>query len=157
MASLINKAFHVYKNNGMGGLARKSAGFTKKRWYRLKNSLRFAPETYEAKRLREEIGFISNEVFQITQEDIDQSKKVAKGPTPKIRTALWFVPYFDHFGFNGIQTIFRFIEKMSVEGVKNILVVYDRPAFAVADFKKQLGISFPHLENYEVIVFGDDK
>lgn len=157
MANLINKAANVYKNNGFGGLVRKTAGFTKKRLHRLKTTLSFAPETYEAKRLREEIGFVGNDIFQITQADIDASKKVTHGPTPTIKTALWFVPYFDHFGFNGIQTIFRFIEKLSIEGVKNILVVYDRPTFDVDAFKEQLQKSFPRLENYEVIVFGDDK
>jgi glycosyltransferase involved in cell wall biosynthesis len=155
--SLIKKAANVYKNNGLGGLTRKSVSFTKKRLYGLKSSLRLEPETYEAKRLREEIGFVSNDIFQITQKDIADSIKVCSGPTPHIKTALWFVPYFDHLGFAGITTIFRFIEKLSIEGVKNTLVIYDKPTFDVDALKSQLADRFPRLKNYNVVVFGDDK
>lgn len=157
MVNVVKKAANVYKNNGLGGLVRKSIGFIKKRLGKLRRHLQFKPDTLDAKRLREEIGFVANDIFQITQKDIEDSKAAGSGPPPKIRTALWFVPYFDHFGFNGVQTIFRCIEKLSIEGVKNTLVVYDRPTLDVGAFKQEVTKSFPGLTNYEVIVFGDDK
>jgi glycosyltransferase involved in cell wall biosynthesis len=155
--SLIKKAVNVYKNNGARGVARKSAAFAKKRLHTAKRKLSGVKESPEVIRLREEIAFTGNDIFQITQKDIEASKAATAGPPPTIKTAVWFVPYFDHFAFNGIQTIFRFIEKLSIEGVKNTLVIYDRPTFDVEKFKEQVSASFPGLTNYDVVVFGDDK
>ena len=155
--SLIKKAVNVYKNNGAKGVARKSAAFAKKRLHAVKRKLTRTKDSPAVATLREEIAFTSNDIFQITQEDIDISKAVTAGPAPKIKSAVWFVPYFDHLGFNGVQTIFRFIEKLSIEGVKNTIVIYDRPTFEVATFKEQISSSFPRLKNYDVVVFGDNK
>src|SRR5581483_11951766 len=75
----------------------------------------------------------------------------------KIETATWFVPYYDHFGFNGVQTIFRFIEKLSIEGVKNRIVVYDNPSMDVKQMKQDIARYFPRTKNFEIVVFGEDK
>lgn len=155
--SLIKKVVNVYKNNGMSGLVRKSAGFTQKRLRNVQRQMQGKPETFQQKQLREEIGFVANDVFQIAQADIAASQAACTGKMPTVRTALWFVSYFDHFEFNGVQTIFRFIEKLSIEGVKNTIVIYDRPTFDVARFKQQITHSFPGITNFDVIVFGDDK
>lgn len=158
MANLINKAKNVYKNNGLGGLVRKTAGFTQKRLRRVRRAMQTHHESPAEIHLREEYAFVSNDIFQITAKDIVASKKATAGKPPKpIKTALWFLPYFDHFGFNGIQTIFRLMEKLSHEGVKNYIVVYDRPTLDVDAFKQQAVQSFPRLVNFQVIVFGDDK
>lgn len=157
MVSLINKAVRVYKNRGLGGLVDKTGSFAAKRLRRVVKKLRFKPESYDEKRLREEFGFVGNDLFQITSKDVAASKKATSGPKPPaIKTATWFVPYFEHFGFNGIQTIFRFIKKMSDQGVHNRLVIYDNPAFNTNAFEAQMKAAFD-IQNYEIIVFGDDK
>jgi glycosyltransferase involved in cell wall biosynthesis len=157
MAKLIKKAINVYKNRGISGLADKTARFAGKRARRLGKKLSFKREGYDEKRLREEFEFVSNDVFQITNQDIELSKQACGGSKPVIETALWFIPQFSHFGFNGIQTIFRFIEKMSLEGVHNHLVIYDSPTFDTSVFETQMKTSFPGISSYTVHVFGDDK
>jgi glycosyltransferase involved in cell wall biosynthesis len=120
--------------------------------------LPFHREKIDEKQLREEYHFVSNDIFEITSRDIELSKKNSSGAKPdNIKTATWFVPYYDHFGFNGIQTIFRFIEKLSKEGVKNTIVIYDNPAMDVAKLKSEVAKSFPEAKNYQVIVFSDNQ
>lgn len=158
MRRLVKKAIHVYRNQGLGAIADKSVRFAAKRLRRVSGKLRFKRVTYDQKRLQEEFAFVSNDIFQITSDDIAASKKATSRPRAQtIQTATWFVPYFDHFGFNGVQTIFRFIEKMSKEGVHSRIVIFDNPAFNVDSFEKQMKDSFPAMENYEIIVFGEDK
>ncbi len=157
MVHLINKAVRVYKNRGLGGLADKTSRFAVKRLKRLGKKFNFKPESYDQKRLREEFEFVGNTIFQITGKDIAASIKATSGPKPTtIKTATWLIPYFDHFGFNGIQTIFRFIEKLSKEGVKNRIVVYDNPTFNAQEFETNMLAMFD-VTDYEIMVFGDDK
>ena len=158
MSSAIYKAKQVYKNQGLKGLAKKSRSTLRYRTRGLRRQLTTKKETLEQKQLRDEYGLVSNEIFQITSQDIERSRKACASPTPKeIKTATWFVPYYDHFGFNGIQTIFRFIEKLSKEGVKNYIVVFDNPTTNVDQMKAEITHYFPDTKNYEIIVFGDDK
>lgn len=157
MASLIKKAVRVYKNRGLSGLADKTGRFAKKRLKRLGKKLSFKRESYDERRLREEFDFVSNDLFQITSKHIEASKKGTSDPKPKdIKTATWFIPYFNHFGFNGIQTIFRFVERLSREGVKNRLVIFDNPTVDVETLERQMKESFD-ITDYEIVVFGDDK
>jgi O-antigen biosynthesis protein len=156
--SNLKKAARIYRNHGLRGLARKSVGAAGIRLHTLRQKLLPQNENLDHKNLREEFGFVSNDLFQITGDDITKSRQACTGPTPeKIKTATWFVPYYDHFGFNGIQTIFRFIEKLSREGVKNRIVIYDNPAMDVAKLEQDMLASFPALTDYEIIVFDDDK
>lgn len=155
--SLIKKAVHVYKNRGIGGLVDKTGRFATKRLRRIGKQLSFRRESYDEKRLREEFDFVSNDLFQITSDHIEASKKATTGPkSASIKTATWFIPYFEHFGFNGIQTIFRFIQKLSQEGVQNRLVIYDNPTVNTDALEAQMLKHFD-IQNYEIIVFGDDK
>ena len=158
MSSLTKKMIIVYKNTGVRGLATKSKSHVAKRLFNVRRSLRNQQETLDEKNLREEFGFVANDIFQITSEDIAASKRICEGPKPeKIETATWFVPYYDHFGFNGVQTIFRFIEKLSIEGVKNRIVVYDNPSMDVKQMKQDIARYFPRTKNFEIVVFGEDK
>jgi glycosyltransferase involved in cell wall biosynthesis len=159
MSKLVNKAVQVYKNQGVGGLARKGRSTLGYRAGNMRNRLaRPHQETFDQKNLREEFGFVSNSVFQITSQDIQRSKTASKGSrAATIKTATWFVPYYDHFGYNGIQTIFRFIEKLSLEGVTNRIVIYDRPTMDTDQMRRQIKERFPGTTNYEIIVFGDDQ
>jgi glycosyltransferase involved in cell wall biosynthesis len=156
--SNLKKAAKVYKNQGLKGLTKKSKGAAQVRMHGVLSRLRAEKETYDQKNLREEYGFVSNGLFQINSGDIERSKAITSGQQPKeIKTATWFVPYYDHFGFNGIQTIFRFIEKLSKEGVKNRIVIYDYPPMDTSKLEKEMLSHFPGISNYEMIVFGDDK
>jgi glycosyltransferase involved in cell wall biosynthesis len=158
MSKLLKKSIMVYQNTGVRGLARKGKSYAGKHLYKVRRQLKRQQETLEEKNLREEYGFLSNSIFQITSEDIAASKKVCSGPKPaKITTATWFVPYYDHFGFNGIQTIFRTIEKLSMEGVKNRIVIFDNPAMDIQKLERDMQQYFPRIENYEIVVFGEDK
>src|SRR5438445_13220146 len=109
MNKAADKALQVYRNQGLAGVARKGRSTLRYRTRGLRRRLSPHKETLEQKALREEFDFVSNRIFQITAKDIELSKKACAGPKPEsIKTATWFVPYYDHFGFNGIQTIFRF-------------------------------------------------
>ncbi len=157
MSSLSRKAFQVYKNQGLSGLAKKAPSTIKYRSRNLRKRLKIAKETSISKDISEEFQFISNEIFQITSHDLEQSKQATTAKLAKIETATWFVPYYDHFGFNGIQTIFRFMEKLSKQGVHNRIVIYDNPAMDTTRMRQEIDNGFPKLVNYSVIVFSDDK
>ncbi len=158
MSKMLRKAKHVYKNQGVKGIAQKTKSTLRYRAGLLRPSLLVPGQSAEHKKLREEYGFLSNEIFQITSQDLEASKKCTQVAKPKdIKTATWFIPYFNHFGFNGIQTIFRFVEKLSVEGVHNTIVIYDNPGFDVASFESQMKEHFPNINNYEIVIFGENK
>lgn len=158
MSKLVDKTVQVYRNQGLAGLARKGQSTFKYRTRGLNRRFSLNKETLQQKDLREERDFVSNRIFQITAQDILLSKRAADGPTPsEIKTATWFVPYYGHFGFNGIQTIFRFVEKLSKEGVKNTIVIYDNPTMNTTKMKEEIAQYFPDAKNYEIVVFGDDK
>lgn len=158
MSKLIKKAASVYRNHGFKGLAKKGQSYTYKHLNGVRKKLIRQQETFEQKNLREEFGFVSNELFQITSEDIVASNKACSGSKPaNIRSATWFVPYFNHFAFGGIQTIFRYIEKLSKEGVENRIVIYDNPTMDAVALKKEIAHYFPDLTNYKIIIFGEDK
>jgi glycosyltransferase involved in cell wall biosynthesis len=158
VSKLANKAIQVYKNQGLSGVAQKGRSTLRYRTQGLRRKLSPVKETLEQRDLREEFDFVSNRIFQITAEDIELSKKACAGPKPEsIKTATWFVPYYDHFGFNGIQTIFRFIEKLSKEGVKNTIVIYDNPTMDTTKMRQEIEKHFPDTKNYDIVVFGDDK
>lgn len=158
MSDIFNKAIRVYKNQGLVGVAKKGRSTLKYRTESAKRKLMPQKETLEQKSLREEYDFVSNPVFRINSQDIERSKQATSGPKlATIKTATWFIPYYDHFGFAGIQTIFRFIEKLSKEGVKNRIVIYDNPTTDAAKMKAEIAAHFPGTKDYEIVVFGDDK
>ena len=156
MTKLARKVFNVYKNQGAKGLLKKSRSTFRYRTRRIRHILK--KQTPEIKVLQEEYGLLSNPVFQITAEDITSSKAVCQTAAPdQIKSAIWFVPYFTHFAYGGIQTIFRFIEKLSVEGVHSTIVIYDMPSLDVGHVERQIAEYFPNLKNYTITVFSDDK
>jgi len=155
---IINKATNVYKSQGVKGVLKKSRSTLRYRTRGLRRVLMFKRETLDQKALREEYNFVSNEIFQITSDTITKSQKATSGPTPEnIKSATWFVPYYEHFGFNGVQTIFRFMEKLNREGVFNRIVVYDNPTVDIDKMKRDVAEYFPDLTDYEIVVFSDEK
>lgn len=158
MTELVNKTLNIYKNHGAKAVTKKARSVIRYRYGHLHPKRWLQRQTLEEKDLRDEFIFVSNDLFQITSADIALSQKTTSGPAPKrIKTAVWFVPYFNHIAFGGIQTIFRFIEKLSREGVKNTIVIYDRPSLDVAQTRAEIAKFFPNLNNYDLVVFGEDK
>jgi len=155
---LIKKGIKTYKKQGPKGFAKKTAGFAKHKTELTAYRLLPSPLKKRIDVKNEEYGFISNKVFQIDSKDIQKSKEATSGPKPdKIKTANWFVPYFDHLAFGGIYTIFRFINHFASKGVHNRIIIYDRPDLdkkkTLADIKK----AFPNMDNAEIIVFDQDS
>lgn len=151
MTNYIEKAKNIYRNQGPKVLAKKSLRFTRTKILEV-----VAPTLIHRgyRELWEEYGFVSNPIFQIDSKDIEASHKATSGKlTGKIKTANWFVPNFDHIKFGGIYTIFRFIEKMSSEGVTNRIIIYDKPSFDLSRLEIQIKENFPNLKNYEFIIF----
>lgn len=147
----IEKAKNIYKNQGPKTLVRKGYRFGRTKLLEV-----VAPSllTRGYKGLWEEYSFVSNPIFQIDSSDIDSSNETISTKLPEVvKTANWFVPNFDHIKFGGIFTIFRFIEKFSVEGVNNRIIIYDKPSFDLENLKKQIKENFPNLKNYELIIF----
>lgn len=151
MSKLTKKAINTYKNHGSKALAKKTLRFA---YHKSTDVLFKRRDRKEYRELWEEYAFVSNPIFQITAEDIALSNSTIENATiGKIKTANWFVPNFNHISFGGIFTIFRFIEKFSEEGVRNRIVIYDKPSFDVAKLEEQIHDKFPKLQNYEIIIF----
>src|SRR5690349_3330786 len=90
-SSITKKAINVYKNQGVKGVLKKSKSTLRYRTRGLRRMLKMRRETLDEKALREEYGFVSNEIFQITSQTIADSKKAISGPAPKdIKSATWF-------------------------------------------------------------------
>jgi len=102
--------------------------------------------------------YLSNPVFEITSEDLRLSKAVHQQPKPgKIKTATWFVPYFDHLSFGGIYTIFRFIDHFAQKGVKNHIVIYDNPAVDADAMRADIEKAFPNLADATLTIYDPRK
>lgn len=156
MKKHIDKAVHIYKNQGVKTLGTKGVRFGKTKVLEV-----VAPNRHDKvyRELWKEYEYVANPIFQITEADILASKKSIEGTKAgdPIRTANWFVPNFNHLSFGGIFTIFRFIEKFSKEGVHNRIIIYDHPSFDVAGLHSQIKDTFPDLTNYEIVIYDLNK
>jgi glycosyltransferase involved in cell wall biosynthesis len=115
----------------------------------------YLPERLRAHGVRynEQYQFLSSALFQIDSNDIELSRAVQKQPKPKhIKTATWFVPYFDHLHYGGNYTIFRFMAGMAEKGVKPRIVIYDRQLFDHAAMKADIVKNFPALKDADLQV-----
>lgn len=158
MFNSIKNISHLYHEQGIKAVVRK---FINKMRSFVDSSSKTSSEQQltspEERALYEEFNFVSNPLFQITSQHLKLSKAVGKNTVLKeIKTATWFIPSFEHW-FAGVQTIFRFIEKLSVEGVKNTIVIYDNPALNKDLLNQQINERFPRLDNFEIILFDSDQ
>ncbi len=102
--------------------------------------------------------YLSNTIFQITAEDIETSIRLQKLPKPdEIKTATWFVPYFEHLAYGGILTIFRFINGFAERGVHNRIVIYDNKLVNKTKMKAEIVSMFPNLDSAELIILNLEK
>lgn len=99
--------------------------------------------------------FVSNYFFQISESDLSENRLVQSGPAPaEIKTAVWFVPYFEHLAFGGIYTIFRFINDMAERGVKIYIVIYDNKYVDQPKTHEEIAATFPALKHCELLIYG---
>ncbi len=70
-----------------------------------------------------------------------------------VKTATWFVPWFDNILFGGINTIFRFIDWMRAEhGVEPRVVLYDHPALTDELVRAPIVEAFPALADIDIVL-----
>lgn len=150
MGKIINKAKKIYINQGPKMLIKKGTRFG---LYHFRRIFLGTQVTGKYKSIWQEYSYLSNPLFQITEDDIQASIKATSVKLPKaIKTANWLVPNFDHIKFGGVFTIFRFIEKLSIENINNRIIIYDNPSFDVELLKQEISENFPNLKNYEIII-----
>jgi O-antigen biosynthesis protein len=88
----------------------------------------------------------------ILQASRDVVQKFDRRPT-EVRTATWFVPYFEHVYFGGIHTILRFMSWMkSARGVENRVVMYDNSALTDEFVRSAITSVFPDLYDIDIVV-----
>jgi glycosyltransferase involved in cell wall biosynthesis len=155
---LVNKGISTLKRQGAKEFTKKAIHYGK--YKAAKKVIKFAP-SFGRKHFAiqdDEYNFISNPIFQIDGADIAASRDATNGLAPSdIRTANWFVPYFDHITFGGIYTIFRFIDYMSRQGVHSRIIIFDNPLVNTEDIKHQISNHFPALESSEVIIYEQNR
>jgi glycosyltransferase involved in cell wall biosynthesis len=71
----------------------------------------------------------------------------------QVKTATWFIPYFDHVYFGGIHTIFRFMNWMKTEhGVAHRVVIYDHPDLTDKAVREPIVSVFPALGDIDIVL-----
>lgn len=107
--------------------------------------------------IAEEFGYVNNPVFQITTKDIADSRKATDRARPeKIRTANWFIPYFEHAAYGGAYTMLRFVNYFAEKGVENRVIIYDRPATDKAHFHDMMVKTFPQLADARLFMLNGE-
>lgn len=102
----------------------------------------------------EEYNYISNPIFDINSKDIEASKKATNREKPDpIKTANWFIPYFEHVAYGGAYTMMRFVDYFQAQGVQNRIIIYDRDARDLRKMKTMIEKAFPRLKDAEIIMF----
>lgn len=121
---------------------------------------RYLPKPLRAKtgKYDSDYLYLTNPIFNITSTDLKLSKETQNQQKPaKIKSATWFVPYFDHLSFGGIYTIFRFINHFAEQGVTNHIVIYDNPKVDGTAMKAEIEQAFPHLANAKLTIYDPRK
>ena len=70
-----------------------------------------------------------------------------------VRSATWFVPYFEHVLFGGISTVFRFMNYLSVKhDVSHRIVLFDNTTSNDAEVRAELTHEFPALSGVDIVL-----
>ncbi|MHB8439305.1 MAG: glycosyltransferase family 4 protein [Acidimicrobiales bacterium] len=101
-------------------------------------------------------GVAGSQFYGPTSEELAANRRVterfSERPT-EIQTATWFIPWFTHALFGGINTIFRFIEWTRIEhGVEPRVVFYDHPDLTDAQMRSIISGAFPSLADIDIVV-----
>lgn len=152
----IDRAVWSVKNEGVGTFSRKfirfipwAIGRTHVKYSRyLPVALRASSGKYNS-----DFIYLSNPIFNITSKDLQLSLEVQEKKLDEVKSATWFVPYFDHLSFGGIYTIFRFINHFAEQGVRNNIVIYDNPRVDAKAMKAEITRAFPHLSEADLKIY----
>lgn len=153
----ISKAQHSIRQEGPAVFTKKLVRFIP--WAIGRTHVKYSP--YLPKPLQANTGkydsdylYLTNPIFQINSDDMRLSKEVQQKAKPQnITTATWFVPYFDHLSFGGIYTIFRFINHFAEQGVKNTIVIYDKPKVDATAMQAEIAKAFPSLKDINLKIY----
>jgi glycosyltransferase involved in cell wall biosynthesis len=70
-----------------------------------------------------------------------------------VRSATWFLPYFNHALFGGVHTILRLMSYLkSVHSVEHRLVVFDRHDASDAEIRSAVAAAFPDLVDIDIVL-----
>jgi glycosyltransferase involved in cell wall biosynthesis len=70
-----------------------------------------------------------------------------------VRSATWFVPYFEHVLFGGISTVFRFMNYLTVHHeVEHRIVLFDNTTSSDAALRAQISSEFPALGGVDIVM-----
>jgi O-antigen biosynthesis protein len=142
----VGRALWILQHEGPKPLAAKGRSYIGKRLNKSKTA-----------GVSEAYNYLANPLFQITDADIEKSKAVQKKAHSNPKSALWFVPYFDHIAYGGIYTIFRFMEYFALQGVATTIVIYDNQYVDIAKTKAEIAQHFPGLNSADLMVFDNQK
>lgn len=119
---------------------------------KLENDLKLLSEKHTPLNSEDYIN-AKNPLFQIKESDIDKSIEATSCSLEAVTTANWFIPDFKHVAYGGLFTIFRFMEKLSQEGVTNRIIIYSNKAIDEPVVDVQIKDNFKNLKNYEIVTF----
>ena len=75
------------------------------------------------------------------------------GRERSLRSATWFVPYFEHVLFGGISTVFRFMNFLTVHhGVEHRIVLFDDTTSTDAALRAEITSEFPALAGIDIVL-----
>lgn len=107
----------------------------------------------------EDYRIVSNPAYSISSEDLNANRKSLGrlGVDPK--SALWFIPVFNHISYGGIYTILRTVESMASRGLEVTVVLYSGGDESASSYEDVIFDEFPSLEsaNFKVITFNTYK
>jgi glycosyltransferase involved in cell wall biosynthesis len=142
----VAKSLWILRREGPGSFVRATARAVRRQ--------RNKPSKHVDTQLVERLGYLNNPVFQINNEMIEKSKAInAKKVKGGVKSALWFVPYFDHVTYGGIFTIFRFIEGFAKRGAKTTIVIFDNQFVDKDAMQAEISEHFPGLKDIDIIIF----
>jgi len=97
-----------------------------------------------------------NPFFALSEEELAANaavtKAFAKRPA-EVRTATWFLTYFNHAFFGGVHTILRLMDWMTQKhGVRHRLVVFDRLEATDGEIRDAVTAAFPALASIDIVL-----
>lgn len=101
-------------------------------------------------------GSAHSPVFDLTPEVLAAHRAVVdrfEERQRNVRSATWFLTYFEHALFGGVYTILRLMSWMKeTHGVEHRLVVFDRQNATDAEIRDAISAPFPNLRDIDIVL-----
>jgi hypothetical protein len=101
-------------------------------------------------------GNAHNPLFDLTPTELAANRAVTEQFAARetdVRSATWFVSYFNHALFGGIHTILRLMSWSTEHyGVEHRLVVFDRMGVSDGDIRAAISDVFPNLVDVDIVL-----